>query len=366
MLRVLPRLLPLLLPIACGEPQPPVQQAQPVQRHDYGEIPHGEKRTHEFWFEIPPGLDRPVPLAFHGDCTCAEGAIAVVGKDGQRRQLSGPPGPQHALQPGERVVLALTLDSARKEPVDLPKITSTGRLIFGEAGATNRRAEVPVQFFFAIKAPILVRPRAHVDLGELPRSRTYAQTLELVPAGGKAVRFGPVYCSDPQVRGTLRREGNLDVLDLVVSPAAAGGDAQPIAAEVAIDTDLPNHYQLRIKVTGTLVPDVQVQPFATLAFGRIDFTQPAEQFVNLVDHDLRRDPGFVLESLTDEHGVDQRARFAVRFEPIVGDPRATRLFVAYRGGLTGRVFRGTIVLAKQHADGPKTTIQVLAYNTQGP
>jgi hypothetical protein len=75
------------------------------------------------------------------------------------------------------------------------------------------------------------------------------------------------------------------------------------------------------------------------------------QFVNLIDHDEKRDAGFVVTSLCDDRGVDSSQHFAARIEPISGDPRGSRLYLEYRGGLTGRVFHGTVTSRRRTRTG---------------
>jgi hypothetical protein len=83
--------------------------------------------------------------------------------------VEGRQGKEHAVHEGEGLRLVLTLDTKLKEAVDLPKVTSQGFAILAEARAEARRHEVPVEFTYSIRVPVLVLPKPHIDFGQLPR-----------------------------------------------------------------------------------------------------------------------------------------------------------------------------------------------------
>lgn len=334
----------------------PAEQAPEILKWDFGEIPHGETRVHEFAITTP--AEGWVPIAFQAQCSCAVATFTIAAKDGTRRAIEGPPRPEHTVQAGETLFLKLAIETVRKEAVDLPTTTGHGKILLGEARPENRRRELPVEFRYGIVTPVRVLPKPHVDCGELPRSRTFAQTLELAPRDpARKVRFSNVRTSRPEVTAKLAEKDGKTLLEVCYSPGPETPQGiHSFTEAVLVATDLPGDYDVPVRVSGTLIPDIRVQPFDAIAFGQIDFSAPTEQFVNVHDYDQKRDPGFTITSLVDGNGVDCSAHFAARLEAIPGDERGTRVVLRYLGGLSGRVFRGSLTLAKKNHDGPATVI----------
>ena len=351
-----------------SSPLPPAAQAASATippellKFDFGAIPHGETRMHEFAVPLPG--PEWIPLAFRAQCSCAVATFSIANRSGTRRKVEGPTTAQHTVQSGETLYLQLAIETSRKEAVDLAKTPSRGAVVLGEARAENRRQEVGVEFTYGIVTPVRVLPLPHVDCGELPRSRTFSQTLGLAPRDpANRIRFSNVRTSRPEVSATLTEKDGQTLLEITyhAGPSTPGG-THAFTEAVLVATDLPSGYEVPIRVSGTVIPDIRVQPFDAIAFGQIDFVAPTEQFVNLHDYDTKRDPGFTITSVVDQNGVECTKHFAARLEAIPGDDRGTRLVLRYLGGLTGRVFRGSITVAKKNHDGPATVVAFHGFN----
>ena len=361
----------LLLLAGCGESQPepppaPSAPAGPIDlpgvEHDFGTIPHGEIRTHTFDLSIPGGGVGFTPVGFTSGCSCGRAQYQIVQADGTLRQLAGLPFSEHTLREGERLQLVITIDTNLKEPADLATVTMHGVASIQDIPSRKPQLTMPVVFRFAIDAPIEVRPIPHIDFGELPQSRPYSQIMELHPDGGKAVQFGPVATSDPRLTAKLREEDGVTLLDVRFEP---GPDAiaGPVRMAIQVGTDLNENYALSIAVSGALIPDITVQPYARIGFGHVDFAAPTEKFVTIQDHNLQREPTFVVTSITDPNGLPLDEHFDYRLEALPGRPRATKVVLRYLGKLEGRSFRGVLKLAKPDG-GNATRIDFVGFNSK--
>lgn len=365
----------VLIAAGCGrhaaEPAAPWQA--PTLRHDYGSIPHGETRTHTFAVQLPPGRKGIVPLGFRGDCTCTVHEFRIRDRSGATRSVGTAGDAASVVQDGETLLLLLTLDTGMREAANLQKTTSQGMIICGEREDPDANRDpvrpplrhlLPVSFTYEIRARVTVLPVAHVNFGRLPRSREFKMSLELRGSDpARPPRFGAVRTNDRQVEARLAPGAGCTLLHVHVRPTP-GDAAQAARYEVEIETDLTPPYLLRIPVSGEFVPDVQIEPMDRISFERFDFTKPAEQFVTVIDHDLRREAGFVVQRILDDQGRPADQHFQARIEAVSGEPRASRLVLRYVGGLEGRFFRGTITLTKPDGKGPAATVEYVGFNAR--
>lgn len=360
----------LALPLGCDPSGGPVGAAAALPaplEHDFGAILHGQISRHEFMIDLPGGIAGHVPLGFRTGCSCAGWHFLLQSPGEEPREVDHLPEAYKTAQAGDVMLLRLAIDTGRKEAVDLPRQTLRGSAILRPVDAAPNDAsawrEVPILFHYAIEARIDLFPVAHVDVGELPRSKWFEQTLELRPdPDGPPVTFGAPRASDPRVTAHLGTATETDAPVLRVRVQPRPDDAfGPLRAVVEIDTDLPDDYVLRVPVSGSVIEDIVVKPFAHLSFGRIDFTQPAERFVNLTDHDASRPAGFEVVSITNPAGDAMTESFEARCVPIDGDPRGTRLYLRYLGGLTSNSFRGTVRLTKPGGVRPTTDVTFVGF-----
>ena len=346
----------LLSLAACG-PQAAPDGAETVApaEHDFGVIPHGEQRQHTFPLLVPGGPAGYVAAGFRSGCTCGQSSFMVRRADGSEHSIDSLPYDQRELREGDQLLLELTLDTAREEATDHPTATVRGLAVL-ERAAGGARLELPVIYHFAIDAPVEVRPAVHVDIGALPRSRSYSQSLALeVDPKFAPITFGAVETSHPRLEATLRESDGRSLLDLRFAPGAEDPTG-PMQMAIRVATDMPNGYVLQIPVSGTVTADITIEPFDHISFGRFDLQTTAERFVNVFDHRLDREPGFVVHAILDNNGSSLADHFEVQLQPVDGSPRCTRMFLRYLGTWEHATFRGVVRLAKPDGSpGPDIT-----------
>ncbi len=355
--------------VACGggDPAPaPDRRVLPDLSWDYGTIPHGRAAEHDFVIDVRALGQDLTPLGVNADCSCARAKMLFVAADGAEREATGQPLPQFTARPGERLVVRLLVDTIHKEAVDLAPVDSRATLVLQslQDRLGQDRVLLPIRFRFGIDSPVRLRPFAALDFGRVPMSSR--PTLPLAVTGDVAerpVRFGPARTSDPRLQVELQPTAEGAELRITFVP---GADARPgpFQALVTLGTDLADGYEVRVPTAGTLVPDLEATPMGKLSLGMVDVVagSPTEQFVLVTDHDRRRPPEFTVARLVDQAGTDASSHFAVRLEPVAGDPRSTRLWVRCTGGLQPPGFRGQIVLAKDAVAGPFLPIDLVAFH----
>jgi hypothetical protein len=349
-------------PAAAATDADPAAAASGVVVHDFGAIPHGQARTHDFELRIPGGGAGYVPVGFRSGCSCAGHRFVIRDRDGDEREVGHLPRPYRTLQEGDTLILRLTIDTSRKEVVDVPRVTMEGQVLVQPADDDQRLVELDVVFHYAINARIEPVPVAHLHFGALPRSGSYRQTIQLRRDPEFAdVELGPVSADDPRIEAKLTQEPGLALLDVAFAPRATDS-LGPVRTAVQVATSLPDGYQLVIPVSGELIDDIVVEPYNHVSFGRIDLAQPDERFVNVTDHDQRRSAAFAVAAIADAHGRSLSDHFEVRLEPVVGAPRTTRVYLRYRGSLQGAGFRGTLELCKPGGAEPRTAITFVGFN----
>lgn len=362
----------LALLTACGEDAAPQgrQGAQgppqpPAQFFDFGTIDHGKAREHDFVLDpnavLGPGY---YAAGAHVDCSCARTMLLLRDATGAERVVQVQ-SPASSPQPGEVLVVRTLVDTVHKEPIDHPPTDSRVLVVFQRTDARDAGSRVlwPLNFRFAVDAPVRVRPFAVLDFERVPASR---QREVLTTLAGdlpdRPVRFGPVRCDDPRVELSLEPRDDLTFLRARLRPRP--DDSGPFRALVTIDTDLDSGYRVQLAAVGTVVPDLEASPIPKVSL-RADLRheqtpeRAQSQYILVSDHDLSRPAEFVVHSLVDQAGADARDCFDVTFEPVDGDPRAHRLRLRWVGHRDSE-FRGELVLAKDPTEGPFLPIEVVA------
>ena len=341
----------------CG-PAEPRSSGNAPKIHDFGMIPHGQ--IAEATFEIPLSNSIPViPFRYEKSCSCGTESFLVQSDDGQVRTRS-PEDQPLVVHPGEKLRMKLQIDTSLKEAADQEKTTIHGSVILHDAETQMRKIIIPVSFIYGINSPIEVKPSAHVDFGNLPRSARFPQVLEL-HRDDENVRFLSVETSDPRLKATLSQEDKLSLLHVEF----IGGNKQPLGPVyemVKIKTTAPNDYTLIIPVTGLVVPNVIVEPMNLIGFNKIPFDKPAEKFLIVTDHNRSRDPAMQVLDILDSEGSPLNEHFEVRLEALEGAPRSTRMFLRYLGTLQTRSFRGKIRLCKTSDPTELASIDFVGFN----
>jgi hypothetical protein len=368
--------LPLLLALAgaCSRgATPAVQPAAAGQgpasvpltlEHDFGVIPHGETRQHEFRVDLARLDGRWAPLRVHLDCACGHADLRLRRADGTER-FADPANPAaNLLEPGEALWLRVVIDTATKEAVDQKIVPSRGFIVLQRPDDSigSSRIQWPVLVRFGVESPVDLRPVAALDLGRVPQS---GHGLAVSTLRGderhRDATFGPATSSDPALAPELVKEEDHWLLRVTGRP----GDVGHHRAVLSIANSIPG-YRLELPVTWKVVPDLEARPLAKLSFrAALDRAQTeAEavgQFVLLVDHDERRDPEFAVRRVVDDAGRDVAAHFAVTFEPVGASPRQRRMLVRYVGGLT-QSMRGSLELTKNGEHGPFLPIELVLFS----
>lgn len=367
-------LLGCLALAACGGPPAPTSPQQPTGTalapfvHDFGVLPHGESRAHEFDVDLA-ALGAPfVPLRVHLDCACGHADLRLRHHDGRERFVDGSGGSQSLPGPGERLVLRVVVDTAMREAVDLPPTSSRGYVLLQAADdpTGTSRVQWPITVRFGVESPVLLRPFAALDFGRVPQSQAGEVVTTLRGDEQHAdATFGPARAEHPDLTVTLEPAADHVLVRARCRPGSLGSHR----AEVWVDTSLPG-YRLRLVATWKVVPDLEANPLPKVslraALSRAQRPNEIEsQFVLLTDHDLRRSPEFAVHRIVGADGRDLSPHFDVTFQPIPHQPRQQRMFVRYTGGLEASV-RGSIVLTKSGGDGPFLPIELVVFPAKDP
>lgn len=343
-----------------GAGRPGAAAIEPVE-HDFGTIPHREQREARLILPVPAVGGPWTPVGFNRSCTCAQYAFVARGTDGVERVVAGDgrPDPVGALGAGETLVLRLTIDTREKEAADLPAAWTPGQVILQGPPPQFTRATVPVRFRFGIEAPFELTPSAHLALGDLPRPIRYEQSMQ-IHRRGRAIQLGKPDVIELGPTGVLQHpvdvEVSLDaepepaILTVAVRPSESRPDG-PLRCEVRIPTDLPDGYELRIPISGSVVGAIVIEPPSVFSFGRIPMDAEREMRLRLIDHDLARSADFVVLGVVADDGRDLAGDFDVVLERIEGRPRDRIVSFRYLGKLQATSFRGEVLLGKE-ADQP--------------
>jgi hypothetical protein len=224
-----------------------------------------------------------------------------------------------------------------------------------------RYETVIIRFDFGIRSPIKITPVAHLDFGELPRSRKYHQVLQLSSnIDGQKIVWGAPVASPRSIAAHLEEEDGKTLLYVTITPNL--DEFRKVSGLITISTGLEPYADLKIPVTGTFCSDIQYLPAEVIHFDLFDFKKQKERFLNIVDHDTTRPKGFVLHGIRDSHGNDISEHFAVSFQPLSG--RKTRVLVKYLGTMGGMRMIGELSLAKSQGAEPIARITLSGHNTR--
>lgn len=348
------------------DPAPPVAVELPVLRHDFGVIPHGASRDHDFVFDAKL-LGKPcVPLRAQFDCSCGRAVVLLRHRNGNERAIDGAPHADNLPTEDEQLVVRILIDTALKEAVDLPPTTVNGHLLLqptDDRDGTGRR-QWPLQVRYGVDCPVELRPFATLDFEAVPQS---ARPELLVALRGDdahpGVVFGPAESSDPALTVALEPGADRTLLRVRCTPGELGNQR----AVVRVGTNLPG-YQVHLGATWKVVPDLEAKPLAKLGFhAPTDRGQrPDEgqnQFLVLVDHRAGDAAEFALAEIVDAQGRDLRSAFDVQFAPAPG--RQQRMFVRTTRGFPTDC-RAQLVVRRAHEDDARLTIELAVFPRKEP
>jgi hypothetical protein len=359
---------------SCGEtpPKAPAHQGPPrppAAEFDFGVIPHGESRTHDYVLDVRSLGTDYVPLRAQLDCSCGRAQIILRDKKGNERLVDGSPTSVNAPTPDETLIARLFLDTITKDAVDLPHTTTRGSVLLQPLHDRDGslRVQWPLIVHFGIESPVELHPFAAIDFERVPQSRTPEILTNLRgDAAHRDIRFGAITCTDPAIVATLQPDGDHFVLRTRCTPGEVGNHN----AVVSIATSLESGYKVNVGVQWKVVPDLEARPMAKLSF-LCNLTREqrkdeiASQFLLVADHDPARGGEFAVHKLVDDQGHDARSSFEVTFVPIAGPDQQHRMFLRYLGGQPNG-FRGSLVLGKGGATGPFLTIELVVFAGKNP
>jgi hypothetical protein len=365
------RVLALTLALtACGpgpETEAPPRQGPTTDsgfavEHDFGTIPHGSDTTADLRIPLPDGPGAWIPMGFIRSCTCAQHEFVIRTPDGAARSIPrlGVADPEQAVPAGGELILRLTIRTAEKEVADLPPTWTPAQVVFQSTAPGSPRATVPMRFRFGITAPYQLRPFAHLDLGEVPRPIRFEQSLEIrtregaLPQGlGKPrcveTRDGVTIREVTDVEVGLKPESDCALLSVVLRTAEDRPDG-PFSFEVLIPTT-DDHYEIRVPISGTIVPGLRVAAPGWIAFGAFPFDAAREAAVMVTDHDPSLPADFHVVGIEGTGGDDLAEHFEARVEPVAANVRSRTVHLRYLGKIGERSFRGRVLLARA-PDGP--------------
>lgn len=370
----------LLCPLGgCGgdAPKPPgagtgATNLLPVQpaaaEHDFGVIPHGEKRSHDYVLDVRSLGKDYVPLRAQLDCSCGRAELLLRHQNGTERHVDGTPFSPNAPTAAETLIVRVTIDTITKEAVDIPKTMVRGYVVLQPLHDRDGslRVQWPILIHFGIESPVVLQPFAELDFGKVALSNVpeLLTTLAGDPAH-PGVTFGSITCSDPAITASLEPQGDHVVLRARCKPGEIGNHQ----AVLQVATNLPAGYHVNLPVKWKVVADLEAVPMTKLSF-RTDLLreQPAaasqSQYLIVVDHDPRRTAEFTVQTLVGDDGRDARSSFEVTFQPLP-QQQQWRMFVRYLGGQPNG-FRGQLTLSKGGAAGPFLSIELVAFAAKAP
>lgn len=357
--------VPIVLLAACGEPADPTPTPAgrtPVapRRHDFGVLRHGaiavqdiplsEFGEHAGFFVR--GFSAGCPL-------CASGSLFLERRDGSRTPLAsgGAITPEWTIQPDQRVVVSLRIDTNAKEAQDMPPLETRAFAVLRGPPPAERDLELPLLFTFAIDAPIEVLPFPHVPMGQLARGAKFTQTLTLRgDAKHPNIRFGPVRTSEPALQATLRQEEGETLLDVAyeIPPERYDGPLPPLS--IGVGTDLAEPYELHLPVSGAVLPRFVVEPPYGVRFDRAERGRESTGYANVLDHDPGSGSGLAVLRVRDREGQDLSEHFEVRIEPVPGMTRTLRVHMRYLGTMEQSFF-GAVDLCRPGKTSPLASVE---------
>ena len=334
------------------------REGLPVVRHDFGILRHGDSAVVDL--EVPVDTSRAwVPVLFTGDCSCIRGQLRIRAADGSERLTDGRVISEYAVREGDTLIVRLTLDTSRREPVDMKPAESRAAIQLQDLASLDiRRTSVGVIFTWGVDSPIEVLPTPTLDFGVLAVSQAAQLPLRLRPSWPDPVALREASCTDPRIRCQLRPDPESDDTLLGVTFASDGVTLGPFRGEIAVTTDLED-YVLRITVGGEVKPDLSYFP-TPISMGQMDFGKPADDssFVMIEDRDPSRTPDLRVVAVLDQDGADASAHFVPELV-VTDDPRRWQLHLRYAGGYQKTEFRG-VVRVQSGSDDNTSTLDVPA------
>ncbi|MCA8948920.1 MAG: hypothetical protein KDE27_05415, partial [Planctomycetes bacterium] len=285
--------------------------ALPALEYDFGVIPHGESRTHDYAIDLAQLPAGPwVPLHVSLDCSCGRGQLLFRAADGSERILDGRPSEANTARPGEQLLARVVLDTLTKDPEDLPHTLSRGFVVLQPlADLTGHdRVRWPFLVRFGIDCPVRVTPFAALDFGAVPQSQS--PSIPLLLRGDEqhaAVHFGPAESSDPSIE--VRLEPGDGEHEARLHARCHPGELGNHRAVLAVGTDLAGGYRVNIGVTWKVIPDLTASPMAKLSFrAALDRAQTeadaSSQYLMVSNHDLASSAEFAVHEIVGPDGID--------------------------------------------------------------
>ena len=383
-MRPLPLLLVLLPLGACGgDPEQPPAATRPgvlpdnrrvelALDHDFGVLPHGSQRTHEFEVDLSLLGEPFVPLRVHLECSCGRADLRYRKPDGSERFIDGSSYARNLPAEGETAYLHVELDTRKKEAVDLPKTTSRGYILLQQVEDPDGMGRIrwPFVIRFGIDAPVELRPFAALDFGAVPESSVGELVTTLRgDEHHRDLQFLAARATDDDVQVSLEPRADHTLLRARVTPNQLGSRR----AAVEVTTSDPT-YRVGIAATWKVVPDLEATPMNKISF-TADLSVPQDeravlrQFVLVVDHAAHRPAEFSVVEVVGVDGEDASSHFALELTPVPTGGRQQRLQVRYLGGLDA-AFRGKIVLGKPGettaVGAPRLTIDLVVFPKKQP
>ncbi|MHC5066796.1 MAG: hypothetical protein ACYTG5_22810, partial [Planctomycetota bacterium] len=350
------------------------RKAPGIVEHNFGAIPHGRTVQADLPIPMPEDLGPMIPMGFQRNCSCARHEFVIVAKDGSERVANERPEPRFAVREGEQLFLRLSLHTAELEAEDLEPSVVRGEVILQEESSLARRVWVTVKFQYAVESPVLIKPFAHLDLGEIARSASYRQMFELRGRNGK-VDFGEPRCLEPDpmqpdnwraasdLEARLEDRDDHSILHVRFKPSPERPEG-PYRMVIEIETDLADEYLFRLPVSGEVISDIQLSPPGKFFFGTIDFTKPAKQFMVITDHRPNHRADFVSRGVVDSSGRDISMHFKLNIGPVPDQSNSQQLSLEYDGKmkLDRKRFAGTIYLARRDQPEDPLRIEILGFH----
>ena len=340
--------------------------SQETVEYDFGTLRHGATATADLTIPVP-SEGRWKPLVFQRSCSCARHKFVLRSPDGSERPVGAQPSDKSAVGADEKLLLRLSILTEEKEAADAATVANRGGVVLEEidrSDGTRTRTTVPVVFHYAIDAPIQVRPSATIDIGTLALSRSYSQLIELEP-DDPTTELGAVRV----LQADAATQELIDAPDVEIrwveedaaSPARrlkfrltpherhAGPFGVLLVVETNLETEVDGTYRLEVPITATLVEDLQVYPVDRFLFGRIDFDERAETFVQVTDHNLARDPALHVLAIRDLNGNRVDELFEAHTDRATADERTLRLVLTYLGkppSTNAKYLRGNVSVGR--------------------
>ena len=340
--------------------------------HDFGEIPHGEKRTHRF--TITNRASQRVRLSsIRNQCTCAFVDKTILAADGSKvsRAIHEPPRMVDGgwltleLHPGEKLVLDVRVDTTLRPPLDHNE-QAISQLNFEpqEAGTIKLLYRFRIKARLRILTKLAASKNPVVTIGNLTRGQVGHGVLELAPLAG-------------QNFAVTKIDGLNENLKLFEAPAsqegghrwriecASGDNIGPVRRELTFHTDLGGGYSLPILIEGSVVPALGILPYPRLDLGRFDFKGTARKELTLIWRRPTFDPKFEVGKIkvVDKEGRDVAKHFRASIED--KGAQRWRLSLRYLGGCESERFEGSVEVRCADPAHRSTEIQFTGFAAAG-